>query len=296
MFKSSVYVVLLMKLVATTLVADDGLFSDVSADSVFSSTEEKPETQISPPSGSRLKLNTTETLMDTLLSAGFTSKKIDENSVAILLQTEELSKPVLITLLENRLGIQMPLRNLKPESLTASAGIELLKASQKYQPAAFVFNSEKNRIELSLSISDQSPSGSELRTELLKLVKIAEETQTLWTIGTEPETVVEPETSEESVTDSDTPLSTTSLTGKWIATLTETNAFALQLDENNTFKLVNVNGKTSTKSKGKYTLSDNTLTLTSDDGTTISGKINIKSAAFDLQIGLKVTLPFKQAN
>ena len=83
-----------------------------------------------------------------------------------------------------------------------------------------------------------------------------------------------------------------SLVGKWSAAPSEKDAFAIQLDAAGKFVLVHVNQGKQTKSSGKYTFTNQQLTLAGDDGTQISGTVTSSTAQdFTFKIQTKSEKP-----
>ncbi len=261
--------------------AADGLFSDVSINSVFAKpggAAPAPGGQpIAPPPGQSAPDSAgLGALAATVKLAGFEPKQVSDQIVQTKVQLDKWSFPVLISSNQQKQEVVLVvlLSLVKDETQLSSAKLlELLDASREHSPAYFAYSSKRKRIELYRTVEGQAPSAQRLKTELNRLAEIAKSTETLWNL-----TAVQ---TNKPVTTSPTalpkPAATPSLAGKWSAAKSAKEAFAVQLTADGKYTLVHVADGKQTKSSGTFTLAGQQLTLAGSDGTKIAGNITSQS-------------------
>jgi hypothetical protein len=270
----------------------DKLFSDISTDTVFAppgSAAAAPRAPVrNEPSPLELAANS---LSGTLLAAGYEPKSGTDGGVMFTIRKDDMSLPLRATLSDDdvqlRLGMQL-IQLPAGQTFAADKLLALMQSNLEHRPAAFAFDKENRRMELHLAVGNRGLTASRLRGHVDELARIAAKTRTLWAIDGVSIGVSTPTTA--------TTGSSDGLVGKWVASSSTNSAVALQIDTDGTFRLAIVTGTQKTQSKGKFSLTGATLTLSGDDGTRLSGTFQTTSDGFQFQPdGSKSSLTFKRA-
>lgn len=280
----------LISLCGAAAMAQDGLFSDISINSVFSKPgagQMLPGGQpigppISQPPPSAPPTTGASALAAAMKEAGFEPKQLSEQVVQTKVQLDRWSFPVLVTSdpKKQEVIVVLLLSVVKDEKqLPASKLLELLDASREHSPAYFAYSSKRKRIELYRTLDDVSPSSETLKTEINRLAQIAKGTETLWNLVTTTvqKPVTPPAANAAPGPATQAPVTQTpsmSLAGKWSAARSEKEAFALLLTAAGKYTLVHVRQGKQTKSTGTYSLAGGRLTLAGSDGTKIAGTVS----------------------
>lgn len=301
-------------------VADD-LFSSIPIDTVFA-----PKTDDSQPLRPSEKteriqrvLNVTQ-LTDILRDAGLEPES-DESTAQVKIQHGRWTFPMVLGLDESQGKIIVLVRLVdlagKP-ALPADRLLALLSAGRELRPASFTYSDKNKRLELLVTIDNDSISPRMLREELRRLAQLAESTAGLWdapaagnvSTSAPPSPAASTRPSSQNLTintakngaagQAAAPPATAaaggSLIGKWSAARSQKEAFAIQLNADNTFVLVYVKDGKQSRSSGKFTLSGSQLTLTGSDGTQFSGAISSVSArSFEFAPPSGTKLTFQKA-
>jgi hypothetical protein len=281
MFRPSNKIAFALIMTATTLaVADDNdLFSDVRTNSVFDSAVDSDNA--TKTSKSRLTpITNAETLRDVLKSVGFEARVAGNRSATTTKQLDPWTFPVLVTISEDEksIGIRLGLSVIKDEKLlSTSTLLKLMSASQKHAPAQFAYSAQRQRTELSAFMSGNRLTGQQLRDEINRLAILAKETSAVWVVAdtsttTEESSPAEPKAPNVPSASTDGG-SEKSLSGTWSATRSYTEAFAVAFKADGTFNLVYVNSGKQTRTSGKFTISNGSLTLAGSDGVRLAGKL-----------------------
>jgi hypothetical protein len=299
--------------------AADDLFSSIPIDSVF--TPPSPDTKTTPArsdeKAERIQrvLNITQ-LTDILRDAGL-EPEAEEAAVLVKLQQSRWTFPIVLGLDEQREQIVMLVRLAdftgKP-ALSSDRLLALLSASRELRPAFFSYSDKNKRIELMMSLNNDSISPRLMREELRRLAQMAENTATLWEVAAAnnvatapaaPATGGKPAGQNITINTNSTkqnaaaPAATSaasSLLGKWSAARTEKEAFAIQLNADNTFVLVYVKDGKQSRSSGQFTLAGGQLTLSGSDGTKFSGSVSgITAKTFEFTPPSSAKLTFQKA-
>ena len=285
----------------------DDLFSSVRASTVFSEGDAAltGATTTSPVTN---RLMSAEALVQALQKAEFTAVASGSRAAAAMKQQDLWQFPVLVTISEDEqdLLIAVGLRAVSDsQKLPAARLLQLLEANQKASRASFVFNRDKERLELLCQLRNTGEKDVLLRDEINRLAILARDMETVWNldeksggspIGAAGSTAIEAtkmapatanpnaatppvSTSAPANTTGAVPeLTTAALQGRWAASRSATEAFAMQLNNDFTFVLVSViNGK-QLRSSGKFTLANGQLTLDGSDGVKIVGIVKLNSA------------------
>ncbi len=295
MRKSFSIMVLLVFVTAHRAFSDD-LFTEVTIDSVYSTSGGSSADKPNNPSGGGRPVGGVDSLAGTLLGAGYSSKRVTDNVVSITVRRGELSLPVLVSVSSDgqKLWLGMMLSKIADEkTLPTDKLLKLLEANRQHGPASFVYSRNRGRIELHLALDNRGISSELVKTKLDELTDIAAKTVDLWNLGETPtaaEDSTEPTTEEEVATEAPAavpaPEAATpapkaeSLAGTWIATRSETEAFALKINADGTFLLAYVKDKQSSKSQGKASFNGQILVLKGDDGTNLTGTVKLNGEAF----------------
>lgn len=279
MRKSLTFLALLFVALAQPAFGDD-LFSEVTIDSVYSpSGGSKP----SKPSESGRRLGGIDSLTGTLLGAGYAPKRVTDDVVTITVKRDSLTIPTLVSLKDQKLWLGMMLSKIdNPSDLPTDKLLKLLAANQENGPATFVYSRNRGRIELHLALDNRSISSELVKTKLDEMAEIAAKTTDLWQLGETPEST-EPVSEKDDTTEapqSNPAPKTPSLAGKWIAAPSDTEAFALQINDDNTFFLAYVKGSQSSKSQGKASFNGQLLVLKGNDGTNLTGTVQVNGSQF----------------
>lgn len=288
MRKSFAVIALLLFAAAPKAFGDD-LFSEVTIDSVYSTSGRASAAKPNTPSGGGRPLGGVESLAGTLLGAGYSSKRVTDNVVAITVRRGELSLPVLVSVSGDgqKLWLGMMLSKIADEkTLPTDKLLKLLEANRQHGPASFVYSRNRGRIELHLALDNRGISSGVLKTKLDELIEVAAKTVDLWNLGETPtaaEESTEPTTGEEVATEAPAAApapEAASLAGTWIATRSETEAFALKINADGSFLLAYVKDKQSSKSQGKASFNGQILVLKGNDGTNLTGTVKLNGEAF----------------
>lgn len=290
-----------------------------------------------PPRFSATKSFSLGQVAEGLREAGFDAKELDERTLSTKAKADTWSFPVIITASEDQkqLWVVLMLSVIKDEKqVPADKLLALMSANRQYAPAYFSYSAKHKRTELYRSFNSQEVTSDLLKEEINKLASIAKETQSLWSFAstnppappatTIPSTTAPPagntspagsnpvagQAPTPPVPGNSPPPKRTlpapaapaspSLVGKWSAAPSDKEAFAMQLDADGKFVLVNISQGKQTRSTGKYTYSNQQLTLVGDDGTRLAGSVSSSSPqsfTFKLQAqGDKVAaLAFRKA-
>lgn len=276
----------------------DKLFSDIPTDTVFAppgSAAAAPRTPArSEPSPLEMAANS---LSGTFLAAGYESKAGSDGSVTVTVRKDDMSLPLRAELADDdaqlRLGMQL-IQIPAGQTLSAEKLLILMQSNLENRPVAFAFDKQNRRIELHLVVSNSGLTPSRLRDHVFELAEIAAKTRTTWAIEG---VAIGASTAADTAAADTSAQSSNGLVGKWIASSGAKDAVALQIETDGTFRLVVVSGGQPKQSKGKFTLSGATLTLSGDDGTRLSGTVQSAAEGFQFQPdGAKTSLTFKRAS
>jgi len=304
---------------ARSAVADD-LFSSIPIDSVFTppSADSKTTPARSDEKVERIQrvLNITQ-LTDILRDAGL-EPEADEATVLVKLQQSRWTFPIVLGLDEQREQIVILVRLAdfagKP-ALSSERLLALLGASRELRPAFFSYSEKNKRVELLMSIANDSISPRMLREELRRLAQMAENTAGLWEVaaannvaaaapaassaGGKPagqNITINTNSAKQNAAPGASATAANSLLGKWSAARSEKEAFAIQLNADNTFVLVYVKDGKQSRSSGQFTLNGGQLTLTGSDGAKFSGSVSsVTAKTFDFTPPSTAKLTFQKA-
>jgi len=302
MRKSFSLLALILILAAAGLVrAEDSLFSAVPIDSVFSqsgaSSSQQPQTPVEQPK----RLFGAARLGEMLRDAGYEPAEFSPLIVSTKMQIDQVTIPVVLTLSadQSQLEVMLLLGSAKDEKqLPADKLLTLLAANRQHAPAYFSYSEKNKRTELHRELSNQGMSSEVLKAELTKLNTIAKETQAAWNIDVSisnavaqapaqqpaPSAQAQPAPAQSQAPAPATapavtaPAVNSALVGRWSAAKSDKEAFAMLLGTDGAFVLVHVNNGKQTRTTGKFTLSGQTLSLVSSDGTRSAGTVSIQSA------------------
>jgi len=303
---------------ARSAVADD-LFSSIPIDTVFTppSVDSKTTPARSDEKAERIQrvLNITQ-LTDILRDAGL-EPEADEATVLVKLQQSRWTFPIVLGLDEQREQIVILVRLAdftgKP-ALSSERLLALLGASRELRPAFFSYSEKNKRVELMMSLENDSISPRMLREELRRLAQMAENTAGLWevssvnnvaaapgasTAGGKPagqNITINTNSTKQNAAPATPATAASSLLGKWSAARSEKEAFAIQLNADNTFVLVYVKDGKQSRSSGQFTLSGGQLTLTGSDGAKFTGSVSsVTAKSFDFTPPSTTKLTFQKA-
>ena len=304
MFFPANKIVFALFMTATSLaVADDNdLFSDVRTNTVFDGvvdSDSGARSGTSRPS----PITNAESLRDALKSAGFDARTAGNRSATTTKQLDPWTFPVLVTISEDEksIGIRLGLSVIKDETtLSTSTLLKLMSASQKHAPAQFAYSAKRQRTELSTFVTGNRLTGQQLRDEINRLAILAKETSTVWVVAdtgtsTEKSSATESKAPPAPGTSTDG-RSEKSLSGTWSATRSTTEAFAVAFTAEGTFNLVHVNNGRQTRTSGKFTADNGSLTLAGSDGVRLVGKLTrVSDGEFRFTLQNNAVLTFTRA-
>ncbi|MCP4787108.1 MAG: hypothetical protein GY903_32120 [Fuerstiella sp.] len=266
---------------ATTLAVadDDDLFSDVRTNAVFDSATNSANDANTGTTRPKAITNA-ETLRELLKSVGFDARTEGNRSVTTTRQLDLWTFPVLVTISENEktIGIRLGLNVVKDEQqLSTATLLQLMSASQKHAPSQFTYSAKRQRTELSTFMTGNRLTGRQLRDEINRLAILAKETSAIWAVadtGTDSDRT-SPDAPKPQAVPKTLPNSGSqqSLNGTWSAARSDTEAFAVAFRTDGTFNLVYVNNGKQTKTSGKFSITDSSLTLAGSDGVRLVGKL-----------------------
>jgi len=300
--------------------AADDLFSSIPIDTVFTppSADAKSTPARSDEKAERVQrvLNITQ-LTDILRDAGL-EPEADEAAVLVKLQQSRWTFPIVLGLDEQREQIVMLVRLAdftgKP-ALSSDRLLALLGASRELRPAFFSYSEKNKRVELMMSLDNDSISPRLMREELRRLAQMAENTASLWEVtaannvaattpaanaaGGKPagqNITINTNSARQNAAAPAAASAASSLLGKWSAARSEKEAFAIQLNSDSTFVLVYVKDGKQSRSSGQFTLAGGQLTLTGSDGTKFSGSVGgVTAKTFEFTPPNTAKLTFQKA-
>ncbi len=257
---------------------DSGLFSTVAIESVYAGNDSSSPRAGAPSSAPRV--TGARSLIKLLEQAGFQGERADETTVNTTIEHDGLSLSAVLRVAIGRdeIDITVLLAQLKKdESRSAQQWRDLLSTSSDAR-GHFVYQPAERRIVLRSSIGNRSVTAASLRTALIRAAKLSDSLYAAWS----PEGQPKPGKQLLRVPN-----------GSWVASLGPGEAFAVKFAADQSFSLVHVRDGRSTTSAGKAALSDDKLTLTGADGTTLVGVMsNQTERAFTLTVNGKA-LEFK---
>ena len=298
MRKSFSLLALILILAAADVRAEDSLFSAVPIDSVFSPSgassgqQQQRQTPVEQPK----RLFGAARLGEMLRDAGYEPAELSPLIVSTKMQIEQVTIPVVLTLSadQSQLEVMLLLGSAKDEKqLPAEKLLTLLAANRQHAPAYFSYSEKNKRTELHRELSNQGMSSEVLKAELTKLNTIAKETQAAWNIDVSISNAVAQAPAQQPAPSAapaqqpapaqtapaaTAPAVNSALVGRWSAAKSDKEAFAMLLGTDGAFVLVHVNNGKQTRTTGKFTLSGQTLSLVSSDGTRSAGTVSIQSA------------------
>jgi hypothetical protein len=304
MFLTANRIVFALFMTATTLaVADDNdLFSDVRTNTVFDSVVDS-DSAAKTGTGRPKAIRNAEALRDALKSVGFDAVVEGNRAATTTKQLDPWTFPVLVTISddEKSIAIRLGLSVIKDQkTLSTSTLLKLMSASQKHAPAQFAYSAKRQRTELSTFMTGNRLTGQQLRDEINRLAILAKETSNIWVVAdtnvksensgtSNPQAPAAPSTS----TDVGSPKS---LNGTWSATRSNTEAFAVAFKADGTFNLVYVNNGKQTRTSGKFTADNGSLTLAGSDGVRLNGKLaRVSESEFRFTLQNNAVLTFTKA-
>lgn len=271
----------------------DDLFSDLQVESVYGSSAsaadlEPREAAPSLPTGgpdSPVEIAGPASLAEALRNGGFDPQEANSQYLTVVVRSGERRETAFATVSEDRKRVQLvlPLSKLaKGAKLPADRLMTLMEANRADRAERFAFSAKLGRIELHRSLENRGLTGARLRDAFQAMVRVADETETLWNLDDVPATT--PSGSTTAATSAPSPASSegsapaSSLVGSWTASRSKTQAFALRLGADGAFALVTVDGSRNVQSTGNYVLSGGKLSLNDAKGGSLAGTVAIRSA------------------
>lgn len=257
---------------------EDDLFSDVKTKSVF-----EDETKTSGAAISTTRITSAEELRDLLKAAGFEAKVASSRAVSLEKKLDPWTFPVLMVISEDekQVDIMLGLATIKDvtKELPVTTLLKMMTASQENAHMLFSYHAKRERTEVSQVIRNQSLTGLMLRDAVNKMALLAKQTSGVWSTSTNESTVVTDAKVESPAPATPQPATAApNLAGKWSAARSATEAFAVELKSTGTFNLVYINAGKQTKSSGKFTAKDGSLSLIGSNGLKLEGKLTVQSA------------------
>lgn len=287
---------LLVTLSSVSFADDEDLFSDFSARSVFSeSTDSKSA------SGVPDRATSGEDLRELLKAAGFEAKAAGSRVATTQKKLEPWTFPILAVLSEDEstVSIVLGLATVKDvgKELTAEKLLKMMETSQNNAPTMFVYNSSRQRVEVSKTMQNLNLTGQLLRDTINQMAILAKSNSAMWA-NAEQKPVATPNTKLTTTPTAPTSVSVaaTTLEGKWTAARSDKEAFGIEFKSDRTFSLVYINDGQQSKSAGQFTITNDTLSLTGNDGLKLAGKISMVSATeFKFEPANMAALSFTKA-
>lgn len=267
---------LLVTVSSVSFADDDDLFSDFSARSVFSeSTDSKSA------SGVPERATSGEDLRELLKAAGFEAKAASSRVATTEKKLEPWTFPILAVLSEDEatVSIVLGLATVKDVSkeLTTAKLLKMMETSQNNAPTMFVYNSGRQRVEVSRTMKNLNLTGQLLRDTINQMAILAKDNSAMWA-NAEQTSAATPDSTSTPTAPSSVSVSTTTLQGKWTASRSDKEAFGIEFKSDRTFSLVYINNGQQSKSAGQFTTVNKSLSLTGNDGLKLAGKITMTSA------------------
>ena len=161
--------------------AAEGFFFGVSVNS----TEKVQSRGFKSSSDAEVSSSLVEKVSQTLVSAGYDPKHVNDDVLSFTMSVNEMSVPVLAAKTENGdLLVKMLLTSVaKGQPVSPAKLLKLLDSNRNHQPATFNYNEELRHIELHVTVKAKHARGIQLRDELDLLAEIATDTEKLWNVG-----------------------------------------------------------------------------------------------------------------
>lgn len=309
MNNSHAFVGFCLILVAASFLAaeENDLFSKVRTESVYTPStqpaESAPDRRSPQLPELEVKITSTGELARKLRLAGFETEEDAENRmVSTKTKLGPWTFPVLIVLSEDdsQLMMAMLLSSVSSESQIPKAKLlGLLQANRKYAPASFGYSAKRRRTELYVVLKNRLINSGKLRDEIDRMARIAAETDQLWDLDSSAETPATGSAAAQPAANPSTtaPQEAPSLVGKWVSNRSANEAFAIQFNADGTFLLAYVKNSQQSQSSGKYTLENQTLSLSGKNGLRLEGTISSQSEKqFRFQPTGSASLDFKRAS
>lgn len=266
-------------------VADDGLFSTIDIDSVFSEATESDDedTDKIAVKSTAESIRSVDHLGRLLRIEGFGFEKVGERTYGATTKIDDWTFPTLVTLSpdKNSIGLVLGLVAVDDESkLKSEQMLKLLKANQAVAPYQFSFNSSRSRTELAIVIPNENISSTELSRQLKKLKETGRDSATVWFEDDSTEKTTEStQTTAKPTPNTTTPAVTPSkLVGRWTFAKSTAEVFAIELTAAGQFNLVHVKDGKTNISKGDFSMRGTDLVLKVPNGITLTGPAAMISA------------------
>lgn len=267
---------LLVTVSSVSFADDDDLFSDFSARSVFSESTDSKSANGVPE-----RATSGEDLRELLKAAGFEAKAAGSRVATTEKKLEPWTFPILAVLSEDEatVSIVLGLATVKDVSkeLTTAKLLKMMETSQNNAPTMFVYNSARQRVEVSRTMQNLNLNGQLLRDTINQMAILAKDNSAMWA-NAEQTSAATPDSTSTPTAPSSVSVSTTTLQGKWTASRSDKEAFGIEFKSDRTFSLVYINNGQQSKSAGQFTTANKSLSLTGNDGLKLAGKITMTSA------------------
>ena len=296
----------IVSLSSVSIAGEDDLFSDFSARSVFSDTAE-PSSGGSRNSSASKRITNAEDLRELLKAGGFEAKAVGSRTATSEKKLEPWTFPMLAVLSEDEttVTVVLGLASIKDVSkeLNTDKLLKMMNISQNNAPMMFVYNADRERTEVSITMPNLKVTGQMLREQINNMAVIAKNNADMWKNeqqSTETRTSANPQTSTTPAAPQEptTPgVPTTSLQGKWTAARSQKEAFGVEFKTDGTFSLVYINNGQQSKSAGQFTIQAGFLKLNGNDGMKLEGKLTMTSATeFRFEPANSTAMTFKKAD
>lgn len=283
---------------------DDDLFSDFSARAVFDSAKDTKSNSSGSSTSAPKRVTRAEDLRELLKAGGFEAKVSGSRVASSQKKLEPWTFPIVSELSEDEatISVVMGLASVKDvnKELTSERLLKMMKVSQDNAPMMFVYNAERKRVEVSITVQNLNVTGQMLRDEINRMAVTAKNNSDMWTNAEQksarkPSKTTAPAT-QPTTTQSPT-ISTNRLLGKWAAARSEKEAFGVEFKTDGTFNLVYINNGQQSKSSGTFAVQPGSLKLSGSDGLKLEGKLTITSETeFRFEPASIAAMTFKKAN
>ena len=262
MFKSTnlVFTAAMICLSSSSFASDEDLFSDFSARAVFDSTK-GTESDSPGKTSSPKRITRAEDLRELLKAGGFEAKVSGSRVATSNKRLEPWTFPILSVLSEDEatISVVLGLASVKDvdKELTSARLLKMMQVSQNNAPMIFVYNADRERVEVSMTIQNLNITGQMLRDAINRMAVTAKNNSDMWA-NAEQKAATKPSTSTPTPPgnrpiSSQKPVSSTSqLKGKWAAARSDKEAFGVEFTADGKFNLVYINNGQQSKSSGTF--------------------------------------------
>jgi hypothetical protein len=269
-----------------SIIKADDLFAGSGNQNVFKNVQQSsPTTQAA---GNQIS---NSDLAQFVNAMGYTVKDLGDNVYAINIKKGKWTFEPVISIRKGgtRIWVQMNLKTYQSKNaLTADQYMKLLDANLTYGPVVFNFDMKKYRISVSRSFKNENLMPGNLKNYIIDMCKVAEETESLWyiektsTFPSPQQTTPAPRQTKKpnqpywlkNVSIENNPVEKKQVSqevGQWKSNENTGQVFELIFRADGTYVLKATKGTEKDRDDGTYTIINNLLILTGNNGDVLKG-------------------------